>query len=113
MSRLDIGVPVGLFGDAMKTTFVRLSTESSTALMSTVKSSLLGIFTITPQADCVATEYKPKVGPQLIARSPGSITRRRTRSMSSSLPEPATMCSFGRPVYRASSSRSLSASGSG
>jgi hypothetical protein len=50
-----------------------------------------------PQTEAVK-EYMPKVGTRSTMASPGLSSARAIRSINSSLPAPATMCSAGTPV---------------
>ncbi len=83
------------------------------AAMSKEKSSLRRTSTTCPPQTSVLKGYIPKVGGQLITLSPGSMNRRKIKSISSSEPAPPRRYSLPRPVYSDSAWRSSRCSGSG
>ena len=98
-SASGVGLPEGLFGDAMAMIFACcLLAAASTPSMSTAKALSRSTSTILALHTCAVNAYMPNVGTLFTTASPGASTARKSRSMISSLPLPTTTCSGPRPA---------------
>ena len=105
-------MPLGLLGEARKTALVLAVIAVTIASTLSSKFSSLGTEMASPPQMSAVKEYMPKVGDGMMMFSPGPRNMRSSRSMSSSLPLPATIRSSGAPRYLDRMLLSLRCSGS-